>query len=121
MSLTPFYHEGFVEVDGEKLHLVCDFYAIDCIESVVGENMSDLVRKTTEWPDSVAVKVLWGMLRRKHEGITLDQAAGVGLGSNGREVGLVMFDVLFRAFPPAKEDEDKPVGPPERRGASKPS
>jgi hypothetical protein len=112
--MKPFYHEGFVEVDGDKLHLVCDFAAIDCIESVTGENWDDIVPQLSSPSRSLAVKVLWGLLRRKHEGITLDQAAGVAFGKQQQEVGFVMFDVIRRAC--NMDDEPKAEGAKKKRG-----
>lgn len=93
--MTPFYHEGQVEAGGEKLILVCDFYAIDAIESITGEDWDSLLTKMTS--RSVSTKVLWGLLRRKHEGITLDEAAGIAFGPDQEAVGLVMGDVIRRA------------------------
>jgi hypothetical protein len=64
-------------------------------------------------------KVLWGLLREKHEGVTLDQAAGVGFGPDGAKVGLAMADILSRGFNLGGEAKEK--NPPKRRGASKAS
>ena len=115
--MLPFYHEGQVEVDGETLHLVCNFRAIDCIESVTGEKMSEILPQLADPPFALIGKVLWGLLREKHEGVTLDDAAGVGFGPDGAKVGLVMGDVLRRAFNIG--GEEKAANPPKRRGASK--
>jgi hypothetical protein len=117
--MRSFYHEGQVEVEGETLHLVCNFRAIDVIESLTGEKMTDILGQMIDPPHSLVGKVLWGLLREKHEGVTLDQAAGVGFGPDGAKVGLVMGDVLRRAFNIGEEAKDK--NPPKRRGASKPS
>jgi hypothetical protein len=117
--MRPFYHEGQVEVDGETLHLVCNFRAIDCIESVTGEKMSEILPQLADPPFALIGKVLWGLLREKHEGVTLDEAAGVGFGPKGAAVGLVMGDVLRRAFNIG--EEEKGSNPPKRRGASKTS
>jgi hypothetical protein len=116
--MKSFYHEGQVEVDGETLHLVCNFRAIDCIESVTGEKMSNILPQLVDPPFSLVGKVLWGLLREKHQDVTLDQAAGVGFGEDGSKVGLVMGDVLRRAF---NIGEAKDENPPKRRGASKTS
>jgi hypothetical protein len=117
--MRSFFHEGQVEVEGETLHLVCNFRAIDCIESVTGEKMSDILPQLVDPPFSLVGKVLWGLLRETHEGVTLDQAAGVGFGPDGAKVGLVMGDVLRRAFNIGEEAKGK--NPPKRRGASKTS
>ncbi len=96
--MKPFYNDGQVEVDGETLHLVCNFRAIDVIEGVTGQRMTDILPQLVDPPHSLIGKVLWGLLREKHEGVTLDEAAGVAFGADGAAVGLVMGDVLRRAF-----------------------
>lgn len=116
--MRPFYHEGQVEVEGETLHLVCNFRAIDVIESVTEQKMSDILPQLVDPPHALVGKVLWGLLREKHEGVTLDEAAGVGFGPDGAKVGLVMGDVIRRAF---NIGEAKDKNPPKRRGASKTS
>jgi hypothetical protein len=115
--MRSFYHEGQVEVEGETLHLVCNFRALDVIESVTGEKMSDILPQLVDPPHALVTKVLWGLLREKHEGVTLDEAAGVAFGPHGAKVGLVMGDVIQRAF---NIGETK-ANPPKRRGTSKPS
>lgn len=117
--MKPFYHEGQIEVDGEKLTLVCNFRAIDVIESVTGENMDAILPQLAAPSFSLAGKVLWGLLREKHEGVTLDEAAGVAFGESGAAVGVVMGDVLRRAFNVG--GEAKGENPPVRRGRSKTS
>jgi hypothetical protein len=118
--MRPFYHEGLVEVDGEKLTLVCNFRAIDVIESLTGEKMSDILPQLLDPPHALVGKVLWAMLREKHEGVTLDEAAGVGFGPEGTKVGVVMGDILGRAF--NLGGTEKGENPPKRRsGRSKTS
>jgi hypothetical protein len=119
--MRPFYHEGQIEVDGEKLTLVCNFRAIDVIESVTGEKMSEILPQLVDPPYSLAGKVLWGLLREKHEGVTLDEAAGVGFGPQGAAVGMVMADVLRRAFNLDGGEKAKGENPSRRRGRSKTS
>jgi hypothetical protein len=117
--MRTFYHDGQVEVDGEKLTLVCNFRAIDVIEGVTGEKMSDILPQLIDPPYALVGKVLWGLLREKHEGVTLDEAAGVGFGPEGQKVGVVMADVLSRAFNLGEKAKDE--NPPRRRGRSKSS
>jgi hypothetical protein len=118
--MRSFYHEGQVEVEGETLHLVCNFRAIDVIESVTEQKMTDILPQLVDPPHSLIGKVLWGLLREKHEGVTLDQAAGVGFGPSGAAVGLVMGDVLRRAFN-IGEEKAEGKNPPKPRGRSKAS
>jgi hypothetical protein len=117
--MRPFYHEGQVEVDGETLHLVCNFRAIDVIESLTGQKMTEILPQLLDPPHALVGKVLWGMLREKQENITLDEAAGVAFGPEGDKVGLVLGDVLRRAF--NLGEEAKGQNPPKRRGRSKTS
>ena len=120
--MRPFYHEGYVEVEGETLHLVCNFRMIDVAESITGEKMSDILPQLSKPPHALIGKVLWAMLREKHEEVTLDEAAGVGFGESGAMVGYVMGDVLRRAFNLGeKKPEEKGKNPPRRRGRSKTS
>jgi hypothetical protein len=108
--MQSFYHEGQVEVDGETLTLVCDFGAIMAIESVTGENWDDIVPQLAAPSRTLSVQVLWGLLRRKHEGITLDQAAGVAFGDEQAKVGQCMFEVIARACNIADDEKsDEPA------------
>lgn len=102
--MKPFYHEAQVEADGEKLTLVCDFYAISAIEGITGEDWDDLLPRLTS--RSVGTKVLWGFLRRKHEGVTLDEAASIAFGKDQQIVGLAMGDLIRRACNIGDPEED---------------
>lgn len=119
--MRPFYHEGQVTVDGEELHLVCNFRAIDVIESITEQKMSDVLPQLMDPPHALIGKVLWALLRERHEGVTLDEAAGVGFGPSGVKVGAVMGDVLRRAFNIGDDAEAKGKNPRKRRGQSKTS
>lgn len=114
--MRSFYHEGQVEVEGETLHLVCNFRALDVIESVTGQKMTQILPQLVDPPHALVGKVLWGLLREKHENVTLDEAAGVGFGPQGDAVGVVMGDVLRRAFNLGESGDENP---PKRRGRSK--
>jgi hypothetical protein len=107
--MKSFFHEGQVEADGETLTLVCDFGAIMAIESVTGENWDDIVPQLAAPSRTLSVQVLWGLLRRKHEGITLDQAAGVAFGKQQAAVGQCMFEVIARACNLADDKTDEPA------------
>lgn len=117
--MRPFYHEGQVEVEGETLHLVCNFRAIDVIESVTGRTMTDILPELLSGGSShsLAGKTLWGLLREKHEGVTLDEAAGVAFGPHAAAVGVVISDVFQRAF--NLGERAKGQNPPKRRGRSR--
>lgn len=117
--MRPFYHEAHVEVEGETFHLVCNFRALDVIESLTGEKMTDILPQLVDPSHSLATKVLWGLLREKHEGITLDEVAGIAFGKGAAAVGVVMGDLIRRAFNIGEEEKDK--NPPKRRGTSKAS
>jgi hypothetical protein len=116
--MRSFYNEASVEVEGEPLTLVLNFRAIDVIESITGEKMTDILGQLASPPMALVGKVLWALLREKHEGVTLDEAAGVGFGPDGTKVGLAMGELLSRAF---NIGEAKAKNPPKRRGASKAS
>lgn len=96
--MRPFFAEGSVETgDGEALTLVCDFFALDVIEQVTGQSWDDILPELANPPRALAVKVLYGLLRKRHPGITLDEAAGVAFDKNQAAIGLVMGDVIRRA------------------------
>lgn len=116
--MKSFYHEGQVEVEGETLTLVCDFGAIMAIESVTGENWDDIVPQLGDPSRTLAVQVLWGLLRRKHDGVTIDQAAGVAFGKRQAEVGQCMWSVIERAIDFGRDGDEsdakkKPDGQPQ--------
>jgi hypothetical protein len=117
--MRPFYNEEQIQVEGESLCLVLNFRALDCIESLTGENMPAILPQLVSDPPYALVgKVLWALLREKHEGLTLDDAAGVAFGPDGGRVGLAIGDLLQRGF---NLGEAKDENPPRRRGRSKTS
>lgn len=117
--MRSFYNEQDVTVEGEPLTLVLNFRAIDAIESLTGEKMTDILPQLVDPPMSLVGKVLWALLREKHEGVTLDQAAGVGFGPDGAKVGVAMAGLLTRGFDLGPKETGE--NPPKRRGASKAS
>lgn len=119
--MRAFYHEAQIEVEGERLHLVCNFRTLDCIESLTGEKMSDILLELASPSHNLTAKILWAMLREKHEGVTLDEAAGVAFGPQGTAVGLVMGDCINRAFNLGEQPEEKDPNPTKRAGRSKAS
>jgi hypothetical protein len=121
--MKPFYHEGQVEADGEALTLVCDFGAIMAIEGVTGENWDDIVPQLVAPSRTLSVQVLWGLLRRKHDGVTVDQAAGIAFGKDQAGVGQCMFEVIARACNMESDDKTegakkKPAGQSKSSGGS---
>ena len=118
--MKPFFNEADVEIaDGEVLHLVLDFRAIDVIESLTGQSMDQVLPQLVAPPHNLAAKMLWAMLREKHEGVTLNEAMGVVVDRKfGPRVGVVMGGLLNRAY---DFGEAKGKNPPKRRGRSKTS
>lgn len=112
----PFYNEEQVKVGDETYHLVLNFRALDCIEGLTGQSMTEILPQLSNPPHSLAAKLLWGLLREKHEGITLDEAAGIAFGENSGPVGVAMGSLISRAFNLGKSKDENP---PKRRGKSK--
>lgn len=115
--MRPFFNEAEATIaDGEVLHLVLNFRAIDVIESLTGLSMEDVLPQLASPPHNLAAKMLWAMLREKHDGVTLDQAMGVVVDrQHGPKVGLAMAELLNRAY---DLGEAKAENPPRRRGRS---
>lgn len=118
--MRAFFNEADVEIaDGEILHIVLDFRAIDVIESLTGESMDNVLPQLASPPHSLAAKMLWAMLREKHEGISLNEAMGVVVDPTyGPRVGMKMGELLNRAY---DLGEAKDENPPKRRGRSRSS
>lgn len=114
--MRPFFAEGQLQTrDGEKLALVCDFYTIDVVQSVTGENWDDLLPRIFTGDRALFIKVLYGLLRKKHESVTLDEAAGVSFDCDQTVLGATVADVIRRAcnFGEAEEEtttKKKPSG-----------
>jgi hypothetical protein len=107
--MRAFYAEGQIETeDGDKLTLVCDFYTIDVVEQITGEKWDDIIPQLVSPPRALAVKVLYGLLRKRHDGITLDQAAGVSFDKNSLAIWAIMGDVIRRACNIASDEEAVP-------------
>lgn len=122
--MRPFHNEAQVPLrDGTSLRLVLNFRAIDAIEGVVGKPMPailpDLITGAASY--SVVAKFVWGLLLEHHPELTMDQVAGLMFGEDGEAVGVVIGDLIRRAFNIGEEPKEKGANPPKRRGASKPS
>lgn len=118
--LKPFFNQADVKIgEGEDdvLHLVLDFRAIDVIESLTGESMDAILPQLTNPPHALAAKMLWAMLREKHDGISLDEAMGVVVDRKvGPAVGYEMGQLISRAY---NLEEAKDQNPRKRRGQSR--
>jgi hypothetical protein len=118
--MKPFFNEADVEIaDKEILHLVLDFRAIDVIESLTGQSMDEVLPQLVNPPHNLAAKMLWAMLRERHDGVSLNEAMGVVVDRTyGPRVGITMADLLKRAY---DLEEAKDQNPPKRRGRSQSS
>lgn len=118
--MKAFFNEADVQIaKGETLHLVLDFRAIDVIESLTGQSMDLVLPQLADPPHNLAAKMLWAMLREKHEGVSLNEAMGVVVDRKyGPRVGAVMGDLISRAYDLGKA---KDKNPPKRSGQSKSS
>jgi hypothetical protein len=122
--MKAFYHEAQVEVDGEILHLVLDFRAIDVVESLMGEPFDSVVPQLIDGRTGPLTKFLWAILRENHDGITLDNAVAlVRDEKHGKALALVLGDLLQRAgcVGDPNEEVSKEPNPRKRRGTSKTS
>ena len=123
MTLTPFYHEAQVQVDDTDLRLVLNFRTLDAIEGLTGLPMPSILPElaSNSLGYGLIGKILWGLMREHHPEVTLDQAAGLMVGSHQAAVGLAVGDLFRRAFSVGEPEKAKGKNPPRRRGASKPS
>lgn len=123
--VRAFYNEELVRIEGEPYRLVIDFAAIDAAEALLGQSydtvIAEITSKSPEPRASVVGKVVWGMLRRHHPEVTIDQVATMMYGSDAAAIGAAMGNLIQRAFNTAEEPEAKGKNPRKPRGASKPS
>lgn len=118
--MRPFFAEGLIETeDGEKLTLVCDFFTIEVAEQITGQNWDDILPQLVSPPKALAVKVLYSLLRKRHEHITLDEAAGLSYDKNAIAIWAIVGDVIARACNFGSDEEDSAKKKP--RGRSKAS
>lgn len=110
--MRAFYAEGLIETeDGEKLTLVCDFFTIDVAEQVTGLNWDDdILPQLIKPPKALAVKVLYALLRKRQEHVTLDDAAGLSYDKNAIAIWAVVGDVIRRACNLSESDEEEEPG-----------
>lgn len=122
--MRPFYAEGLIETeDGEKLTLVCDFYTIDVVEQISGQNWDDIIPQLVNPPKALAVQLLYGLLRKRQEHVTLNEAAGLSYDKNAVAIWAVVGDVIRRASNLGGDEEEtgakkKPSGRSRRSAKS---
>lgn len=109
--MRPFFAEGLIETeDGEKLTLVCDFYTIDVVEQISGLNWDqDILPQMTNPSKALSVQLLYGLLRKRHVNVTLDEAAGLTYDKNAIAMWAVAGDVIRRACNLGGVEEQEPA------------
>lgn len=120
--MRSFYAEGLIETDeGERLTLVCDFFTISVVEHVSGENWDDIIPQLVKPPKALAIQVLYGLLRKRHEHITLDEAAALSYDRNAIAIWAVVGDVIARACNFEAADDDASCSKKKQSGRSRSS
>lgn len=120
--MRAFFAEGMIETDeGERLTLVCDWYALKVIEDVAGQNWDDIVGQLTNPPRHLAAIVLYGLLRGRQETITLDEAMALFCDKNSIAIWAVMGKVIQRASNLEEVEETDTGSKKKSRGRSKAS
>jgi hypothetical protein len=121
--MRAFFAEGLIETeDGEKLTLVCDFYTIDVAEQITGMNWDeDILPALANPPKALAVKLLYALLRKRQEQVTLDEAAGLSYDKNAIAIWAVVGDVIRRACNLGGADEDEAPAKKKSGGRSRSS
>ncbi|HXH52533.1 MAG TPA: hypothetical protein VNH53_03765 [Sphingomicrobium sp.] len=123
--LSPFWNEAEIQAGGETLRLVINFRTIDILETLTGKPMDDILAEITSPrpPHALVGKFLWAMLREHHPSVTLDQVGGLVYSPEYADQGVIVGDLIERAFNVgnAAEGKKRPRPPKRQRGASKPS
>jgi hypothetical protein len=120
-----FFAEGLVETeDGEKLTLVCDFFTIQVVEQISGLNWDDdILPSLINPPKHLAILVLYGLLRKRQEHITLDEAAGLTYDKHAIAIWAIVGDVIRRAcnFGEAEQEVEakQEAAPPKKKSAGR--
>lgn len=115
--MKPFYAEQTVVVDGEPLTLAIDFAAIDATERLSEGRPYNEILDELQKPDcpiGTTGRVVWGLLRKHHREMTIDQAASLLFGENSVIVGAAVSELLNAAFPTVEKAKAK--GPRKPRG-----
>lgn len=117
-----FAEASFDTKSGERLTLVCDFYTIAVVEGITGQNWNDIIPELVKPPLSLFVQVLYGLLRKRHENITLDEVAALTYDVDDKKVlGALMGAVIAAACNfDSEEDEEEQASPKKKQsGRSK--
>lgn len=97
--MRSFFAEGMFETeDGEKLQLVCDFYAVDVVEQITELNWDlDIIPQMASPSKALGARLLYGLLRKRQPNVTLDEAMGLTYDKNAPALWAVVGDVIRRA------------------------
>lgn len=111
--MRALFAEGPIETqDGEKLTLVCDFFTIQVVEQITGLNWDrDVLPGLADPPKHLAIQVLYGLLRKRQEHVTLDEAAALTYDRNAIAIWAVVGDVIRRACNLGPDDDEEPAAP----------
>jgi hypothetical protein len=103
-----FAEASFEAADGERLNLVCDFYTIQVVEEITGEDWEAILPQLVAGAArSLKIKVLFGLLRKRHPDITLDEAAAVTFDNDEMALGALMGAVIAKAQNFGEENEEE--------------
>jgi hypothetical protein len=115
--MRSFFAEASFEAkDGERLHLVCDFYTIQVVEDITGRDWDEIVPDLVGSGRSLKIMVLYGLLRKRHPGITLDEAAAITYDFDESALGALMGAVIAKAQNFSPEEEKEPAAPKKKSG-----
>jgi hypothetical protein len=111
--MRAFYAEGqLLSKTGDKFHLVCDFFTIDVVEQVTGETWDEVIAQLGDDkpPRALLIKVLYGLLRKRHEEITLDEAAAVFMDCDRLVFGATIGTLISQASNWEEKSEGEDTG-----------
>jgi hypothetical protein len=100
VSLIAFHDEQLLSLGCNRLKLAVDFRALDLAEHLVGEIVPEILPKLFSVRPSLGAssKMLWAMLRRHHEEMTLDQAGGIIVSEHSSSALAAIHALLGRAL-----------------------
>lgn len=104
--MRSFFAEASFETkDGERLHLVCDFYTIQVVEDITGRDWDEIVPELVGSGRTLKIMVLYGLLRKRHPGITLDEATAITYDVDEGALGALMGAIIAKAQNPGADEE----------------